>query len=278
MPERALLQMRYWDTYYYAQVVHNLLVHPEHYLRLLEDFFGDLRYRGFLAPYPRWTPLHRFVEQAFYGILDESVDDIMVDGIVHKPEYEPWVTEALNDHGIDHPTIRDWLPTLGYSLGEVEDNAIHQYHDHLASLGALGTLAAQLAEEVFFLTFLNRNLLRRLHEEIAERIREADPEHESPQDAAHFERRGMLRRVRPPRWAQRAVFFRDRGACTFCHCDLSGLLSSQAVEAYDHIVPLADGGANDVTNLQLLCQACNARKGAGSARAGDEYERWYPTG
>jgi hypothetical protein len=269
--------MRYWDTYYYSQVVHNLLVRPEDYLRLLEDFFGDLRYRSFIAPYPRWTTLHRFVEQAFYGILEESVDDIMVDAIVHRPDYEPWVSEALDEHGINHPHIRDWLPTGGYRLDEVDEDVVYQYHDHLTELGSLGSLATQLAEEVFFLTFLNRNLLRRLHEEIAERVREVDPVHEAAQDASHFERKGVLRRVRPPQWAQRAVFFRDRGLCTLCHRDLSGLLSSQSTEAYDHIIPLAKGGTNEVTNLQLLCQSCNVEKGAVRGRAGDEYERWYPT-
>jgi len=29
----------------------------------------------------------------------------------------------------------------------------------------------------------------------------------------------------------------------------------------DHVVPLARGGRNDIGNLQLLCQACNRRKG-----------------
>jgi len=30
----------------------------------------------------------------------------------------------------------------------------------------------------------------------------------------------------------------------------------------DHIVPLAGGGSNDKTNLQLLCPSCNTSKGA----------------
>lgn len=44
---------------------------------------------------------------------------------------------------------------------------------------------------------------------------------------------------------------------------------------FDHIVPLAAGGLNDVTNLQLLCRACNREKSADRLRPSAEYRRWY---
>jgi 5-methylcytosine-specific restriction endonuclease McrA len=46
-------------------------------------------------------------------------------------------------------------------------------------------------------------------------------------------------------------------------------------EEFDHIVPLADGGLNDVTNMQLLCRECNRRKRDGEAVTSDFYEAWY---
>src|SRR3546814_20659888 len=53
---------------------------------------------------------------------------------------------------------------------------------------------------------------------------------------------GRLARVRPPKWAQSAVFFRDRGRCVLCEKDLTGLMSIDTVENYDHIVPISGGG------------------------------------
>lgn len=57
-----------------------------------------------------------------------------------------------------------------------------------------------------------------------------------------------------PREVKRAVFERDGGKCTQCgtNFDLQ----------YDHIIPVALGGATTVDNLQLLCGDCNREKAA----------------
>lgn len=51
---------------------------------------------------------------------------------------------------------------------------------------------------------------------------------------------------------RRAVFERDGGRCV--ECDAAFDLQ------YDHVIPLALGGANSEQNLQLLCGECNRRK------------------
>jgi 5-methylcytosine-specific restriction endonuclease McrA len=30
---------------------------------------------------------------------------------------------------------------------------------------------------------------------------------------------------------------------------------------YDHVIPVARGGSNEVDNLQILCATCNRKKG-----------------
>jgi 5-methylcytosine-specific restriction endonuclease McrA len=54
----------------------------------------------------------------------------------------------------------------------------------------------------------------------------------------------------------KALFDRQRGKCAGCSVALR--------KGYhiDHIVPLAGGGTNWITNIQLLCGPCNVRKGA----------------
>ena len=62
------------------------------------------------------------------------------------------------------------------------------------------------------------------------------------------------RREPIPRAVRLAVFERDGGRCAECG-------SSFDIQ-YDHVIPLALGGANTVENLQILCAPCNQAKGA----------------
>ncbi len=57
-----------------------------------------------------------------------------------------------------------------------------------------------------------------------------------------------------PREIRRAVFERDGGRCVEC--------GSNFDLQYDHLIPVALGGATTADNLQLLCGPCNRTKGA----------------
>jgi 5-methylcytosine-specific restriction endonuclease McrA len=77
-------------------------------------------------------------------------------------------------------------------------------------------------------------------------------------DTAHSlmraEEAGRPTRSPIPTDLRRAVFERDGGKCVECESGFD--------IQYDHVLPVALGGATTVENLQLLCADCNRRKGA----------------
>jgi hypothetical protein len=119
----------------------------------------------------------------------------------------------------------------------------------------------KMADEVFHLLFCNRSILLTFNAVLAEFRRERGD--------------GPSPRCRIPQWVKRAVYFRENGKCALCRRDLSGLVTIDPRQHYDHIVPLKRLGANDPCNIQLLCQGCNLVKGAYQARTSSVYEAWW---
>jgi HNH endonuclease len=75
-------------------------------------------------------------------------------------------------------------------------------------------------------------------------------------ERAHAALAGQEERRREPipRAVRLAVFARDGGRCVEC--------GSAFDIQYDHVIPLALGGASTAENLQILCAPCNQAKGA----------------
>ncbi|MDX3205150.1 HNH endonuclease [Streptomyces scabiei] len=61
----------------------------------------------------------------------------------------------------------------------------------------------------------------------------------------------MRRRRRFMIWEWLAVLTANNGECTYC---------SGTSQTMDHVIPFADGGADDLTNLVPVCHDCNRRK------------------
>ncbi len=75
---------------------------------------------------------------------------------------------------------------------------------------------------------------------------------QSARSLMRAEEAGQPKRMPIPTELRRLVFERDGGQCAEC----GGRFDLQ----YDHILPVALGGATTVENLQLLCADCNRRK------------------
>jgi HNH endonuclease len=76
---------------------------------------------------------------------------------------------------------------------------------------------------------------------------------EAAHDLLRAEAEGAPRREPIPEAIRRLVFRRDGGRCTRCGGD--------ELLQFDHVIPVALGGAGTAENLQLLCATCNREKG-----------------
>lgn len=62
-------------------------------------------------------------------------------------------------------------------------------------------------------------------------------------------------RISIPPEVKTYVFQRDHYQCRIC-----GKTEKQTALEVDHIVPIANAGSNDLSNLQTLCRRCNQQK------------------
>ncbi|WP_036536150.1 HNH endonuclease [Neosynechococcus sphagnicola] len=62
-------------------------------------------------------------------------------------------------------------------------------------------------------------------------------------------------RIQIPPEVRKYVWERDCYQCKSCGCS-----AKEAELTIDHIIPLAKGGTNDISNFQTLCRGCNSRK------------------
>jgi 5-methylcytosine-specific restriction endonuclease McrA len=271
----------FFSTYYFADIIANVLQDPLVYMQDLEAFCHGDNAPTFLPPFPRWSALHRFAEfmiDSLFWETDVEKYKAPDERRVHWERFmasvdpddggELWVERAFRCHGISFVPFSDWSRDIGTFCPD----ALHDWYSELRLCADYAKLINHLASDVFAVLFSNRGVLQDLNRLIAHDLLQAGA---SDDDFLPFANERLAKRQRLPQWARRAVFYRDRGRCCFCHCDLSGLLSSQSEEHFDHIVPLALGGINDVTNLQLLCKRCNTGKGARHDGTSSVYGSWY---
>lgn len=68
--------------------------------------------------------------------------------------------------------------------------------------------------------------------------------------------RAMRSKKRAIKFSRGNIYSRDNGKCQYC-----GNKVPMATFTYDHVVPRAQGGMTEWTNVVVACSACNQRKG-----------------
>ena len=60
------------DLYYICQMVDGVTSDPFAYSRHIEDFAGDMACSRLLQSFPKWTPLHDFIETVVISVAHED--------------------------------------------------------------------------------------------------------------------------------------------------------------------------------------------------------------
>lgn len=285
-----MIEARFYETYYFCNVVRNVLHDQFSYLRNLNDFYGDDRIFYLVQPFQKYSVFHEFIEFIVEDIFYEEVSKVeLVDrrelieklrGIPSaisymKPKMLP-IEHAFKFHDIEYVSFESHLEDIGKSFNDASEDDIYDYMNELRLSGDYEALVQQTVKEVFHVLFQNRQLLMIFNEMMAAALESQADLSPPKEQGSSFSRSGVLKRTAIPKWVKRAVYFRDRGRCVLCDKDLSGMLNLDNQENYDHIVPLAKHGLNDVSNIQLLCKECNQNeKGAGDAVTSNRYQSWY---
>jgi hypothetical protein len=244
----------------------------------LEGLVVDGGIDAFVKPWQKHSALHRFVAYVTDHLFSNDCNGPRLILVEHDwrdrrhllPVDYALELYGLQDGGDAHVPDLDLLredPTA------VSNAAYEYFTEELRPSAVYDALLQQLADEVFYVMFANRGALAALNGYLASAVQGIEGQAEGLEHL--FEPSGVLKRKAPPPWARRAVFFREQGLCAICRTDLSPHRTPHSMRRYDHIVPLAAGGLNDITNLQLLCRACNLTKSADRLLPSADYRRWY---
>ena len=244
------------DLYYICQMVDGVTREPGEYLRNVEDIFGDMSSSSLVRRYPKWTCFHVFIEELISSVIFEDA------GRSNNSPGKYWVDHLLRSKGFDRSTVRPL---------EFDQYDGYEYLDALQQEDLIAELCETVSKQVFHVLFSNRGTMSAFGHMVGNYVL-----HTAPSFVPNaFNASGHLSRASIPTWAKSAVFHRDKGRCVLCQTDLTRFFSQQSQIHYDHIIPLALGGMNCATNLQLTCSKCNLNKGARSAATSREYEAWY---
>ncbi|WP_448191760.1 HNH endonuclease [Azospirillum sp. sgz301742] len=238
-------EARGFSVYYFANAIFNIVKDSGNYLRGLEDILGDMRTLALMRPFHQYTNLHEFIREIAIDII----------------------TEEIQQEGSDCRFLREFFAAFSITcpISAFKDEDL--FWAWVSESARFHEAVDELTDEIFHVLFNDVGFLQAFNELCASHIEDSGFGEELKTRA------GTLKRVRIPKWARRAIFHRDKGECRACKRSLAAMINQLESERYDHIVPLAQFGANDVTNLQLLCEPCNLKKAAEREPVSKFYQR-----
>ncbi|HIF9142463.1 TPA: HNH endonuclease [Photobacterium damselae] len=260
-----MLDAKFYETYYFCNVINNVLHNQFDWAVELNDFYGDGRIFSLINSFSKFSAFHEFIAFIVESIYTENSEKIDFKKMNKLP-----IEWAFDYHHIDYQSFKSYLKSDATQHTFLDD----AYHEWLRASSSYEALIDQTVSEVFYVLFQNRGLLLRFNNMLSSNL-EGQIDDAKTFGCEYISEKGRIKRTHIPSWVKRAVFYRDRGRCVLCDKDLSGTLSLDNHANYDHMVALANCGFNDVSNIQLLCKECNQiGKRAGEAVTSTLYQNW----
>jgi len=285
-----MIEALFYNTYFFCERIKNILHHSDDYLEFLDEFYGGDRIYYWIGKFGKHSTLHEFIEFVVEDTYYEECKESALDRrkrqykiIQDEPELLAYIMPhllpievALKHHNIKHKSFEDYLLRSNKNFADSNEDDVYDYIHTLKESLIFSDLTDRVKNEVFHILFQNRDLMKTFNIMMAKALINSS-NHSIPDEMkGFFSPSGKLKRIAIPAWAKRAVFFRDRGRCVLCDKDLSGQINLENRENYDHIVPLANGGFNDISNMQLLCRECNqGSKNSKKIVTSNKYQSWY---
>lgn len=288
--KNLMIDAKFYETYYFCNIINNILHDQSTFLHKLDAFYGNGNIIHFLQPFQKYSIFHQFLEFVVNELYFENIEEIDLEKIkldkknfsnlsIHidsilKPKLP--IELAFEYYNIEYPTFIDFLDQFDKTFEASDEEDLYDYMSEIQWNEAYDSLITQTVHEIFHVLFQNRELLLIFNEMIANTFERCSTNEIVADKIPFISKTGKLARATIPKWVQKAVFYRDRGRCVLCDKDLSGTINIDNSPNYDHIVPLAKYGFNDITNIQLLCKECNQNEKKDKFSATSNiYQSWY---
>jgi hypothetical protein len=251
-------EIRFNNTYYFADLVESYIYGDSGFWRFSEDVFKERSLR-----FKKETLLHLYIETTIWNYYNR---EFRKNGGVYED----------NEDFLDF--LRGLFETYNVNIeffdGLIDiENSDDLYEDFrnwwCNKETEFRELFNKIADDVFYIFFGNRELLLHFNELVAQTVSTTDYKE------SDLNLKGKIKRKNIPQWVKKAVYSRDKGRCVKCSKDLTGLIALDAKQHYDHIVPLNKFGANDPSNIQLLCEVCNLKKSGNIVETSKQYLKWW---
>ncbi|HDC0618635.1 TPA: HNH endonuclease [Salmonella enterica] len=269
-------QHLYHDVYFFCHAIKNILNNQSDYIRGLNDFYGDGRINRFDIPFPRWSHFHDFVEFIVLNIYSEDLKHDHLSNVLNN--MKNYSSRAVSDDNISVNSFEyiheKYLAHLNENELEISYTTVSDLEEFLYEFHSSEEFLKHIentVREVFYILFGNRKVMQDFNEMIA-RAREDEID---IIDTKYHKDNGVLKRKNIPEWVKNAVYHRDKGRCVVCKKDITRIVNIYNIVNFDHIVPLAMFGLNDISNIQLLCAECNGEKKANNTLTSHDYYEWY---